>query len=117
MTQSIGSIGARVNILVRAGDDMRYSGTIAADLTGSTMTGRIRNRATGAETAITVSIGSVTSTLSSFTFVISRALTATWVAADMAKPDVLFDYIIDWLDSANTLRTVLFGEVGVVRDL
>lgn len=127
MTQSIGSKGAELDIVIRQGATfgpmtitLTNPDTTPVNLTGSTITAKVR-KYPGDNTSLGIS-GVIVLTNPSggvFTWKFNADDTATLVADDESEeaPGSIYQYDLELEDSSGSILPLLYGKAKVFRDV
>lgn len=127
MSNPIGSIGTRQDLLIRQGADFALAGIVTAasqpvDLTGGTVRGQIRKTPFAVDVAATFAVTLLDqadpATRGHYRVELSNAVTqAIPCGIDISKPESVYQYDLEFLDSQGRVHPLSYGTVLVHREI
>jgi hypothetical protein len=124
-TLVLGNIGEKVDLRIRQGADfgpiiatMKDNLGVAVNLTGCTLSGAVKKKASDAVAAAVVQATIIDATAGRYKFWIPHAATATMKAgAKIDAPESAYVWDFEMVDSLNQIIPLYYGDVQVLRNV
>ncbi|MFM2053614.1 MAG: hypothetical protein RL456_1651 [Pseudomonadota bacterium] len=124
-TQTIGSIGQRLDLLIRQGATlgpfpctMTNPDATPVNLTGATIRGQIRKKPADAAVIASFDVTVTDATAGKYTFGLTATATAAITAgADVTKPESLYVWDMELEDAAGRVTPLFWGDARVHREV